>query len=52
MAAGLSQEKAADALGVRQKYISAPYPASTFLVVTGLAAPEFLVEIEIIATVG
>jgi reactive intermediate/imine deaminase len=37
---------------VRQKYITAPYPASTFLVVSGLAAPEFLLEIEAVAVVG
>jgi enamine deaminase RidA (YjgF/YER057c/UK114 family) len=36
----------------RGKYLSEPYPASTLVVVSGLAAPEFLVEIEATATIG
>ncbi len=33
----------------RDRMFSAPYPASTLVVVSGLASPEFLVEIEAIA---
>jgi enamine deaminase RidA (YjgF/YER057c/UK114 family) len=33
----------------RDQFISAPYPASTLLVVAGLADPAMLVEIEVIA---
>lgn len=34
---------------VRSKYIKRNYPASTLLVVSGLARPEFLVEVEAVA---
>ncbi len=34
---------------VRDQFITAPYPASTLLVVAGLADPAMLVEIEVIA---
>ena len=34
---------------VRAKYIKRGYPASTLLVVSGLARPEFLVEVEAVA---
>ena len=33
----------------RDQFISAPYPASTLLVVAGLADPAMLVEIEVLA---
>jgi enamine deaminase RidA (YjgF/YER057c/UK114 family) len=32
-----------------REYVSVPYPASTFIVVAGLARPEYLIEIEAIA---
>jgi 2-iminobutanoate/2-iminopropanoate deaminase len=34
---------------VKDAYIKEPYPASTLLVIDTLAAPEFLVEIEVVA---
>jgi 2-iminobutanoate/2-iminopropanoate deaminase len=34
---------------VRRRYLGDHQPASTFLVVSGLARPEFLLEIEVIA---
>ena len=37
---------------VRARYISEAPPASTFVVVTSLADPDFLVEIEGIAVIG
>jgi len=37
---------------VRARYIAEPPPASTFVVVTSLADPDFLVEIEGIAVTG
>jgi len=37
---------------VRSRYIPQPPPASTFMVVSSLADPEFLVEIEGIAVVS
>jgi enamine deaminase RidA (YjgF/YER057c/UK114 family) len=38
---------------MRAKYLSAdPLPASTFVVVSSLADPEFLLEIEAIAVLG
>ena len=37
---------------VRVRYIAAPPPASTFVVVASLADPDFLVEIEGIAVIG
>ena len=36
----------------RAKFLAEPFPASTLVVVAGLAEPELLVEIEAIATVG
>ncbi|UYN96898.1 MAG: RidA family protein [Enhydrobacter sp.] len=33
----------------REKYIGEPYPASTLLIVQGLADPSMLVEIEVVA---
>jgi reactive intermediate/imine deaminase len=36
----------------RSKYLKEPYPASTLVVVAGLAEPELLVEIEAVATLG
>ncbi len=36
---------------VRQNYFSAPYPASTLLIVSGLAKPEWLIEIDAVAFV-
>jgi enamine deaminase RidA (YjgF/YER057c/UK114 family) len=37
---------------VRQSYFSKPYPASTLVVISSLADPRFLVEIEAIAVAG
>lgn len=46
----LTPEKSAAIRAVRRKYYGeGPYPASTMVGVTSLAAPEFLVEIEVIA---
>lgn len=36
-------------MSVRDLYISDPPPASTLMIVSGFARPEFLVEVEIIA---
>lgn len=36
-------------MAVRDRYISAPPPASTLMIVSGFARPEFLVEVEVIA---
>ena len=36
-------------MAVRDQYISDPPPASTLMIVSGFARPEFLVEVEIIA---
>ena len=36
---------------VRRRYISQPPPASTFVVVSSLADPDFLVEIEGVAII-
>ena len=36
-------------MAVRDHYISDPPPASTLMIVTGFARPEFLVEVEVIA---
>ncbi len=36
---------------VRQAYFSPPYPASTLLIVSGLANPEWLIEIDAVAFV-
>lgn len=37
-------------LEARQRYFTAPYPADTTLEVKGLALPELMVEIDVIAT--
>ena len=37
---------------VRQRYLQQPPPASTFVVISGLADPDFLVEIEATAVGG
>lgn len=37
-------------MAVRDRYVADPPPASTLLVVAGLARPEFRIEIEIIAS--
>ncbi|MBI4640759.1 MAG: RidA family protein [Candidatus Tectomicrobia bacterium] len=37
---------------VRARYLKEPFPASTFLVVSGLARPELLLEIEATAYIG
>ena len=34
---------------MRDKFINEPYPASTLLIVQGLADPAMLVEIEVVA---
>ena len=34
---------------VRDQFISEPYPASTLLVITALADPAMLVEVEVVA---
>jgi len=39
-------------LGVRKEFFEPPYPASTGVVVTGLAYPTFLYEIEVVAILG
>jgi enamine deaminase RidA (YjgF/YER057c/UK114 family) len=36
---------------VRTKYLKPPLPASTFVVVAGLANPDYMLEIEGIAVV-
>jgi 2-iminobutanoate/2-iminopropanoate deaminase len=38
-------------VGLRRKFFSAPYPADSIVEVSGLYAPEALIEIEAIATV-
>jgi len=35
----------------RERHFAEPYPASTFLVITSLAQPHFLVEIEAVALI-
>ncbi len=37
---------------VRDRYVGAPPPASTLVIVTGFTRPEFLVEVEAIAAGG
>lgn len=37
---------------IRNEFLKPPFPASTFIVVKGLARPEFLIEVEVIAVVG
>ena len=43
------REHLANYMGVRNTLFSAPYPASTLMIVSGFARPEFVVEIEVIA---
>ena len=43
------REHLADYMAVRNTLFEAPYPASTLMVVSGFARPEFVVEIEAIA---
>jgi enamine deaminase RidA (YjgF/YER057c/UK114 family) len=41
-----------DVMKARQKYFAKPYPATTVLVVAGLAHPDWLVEIDGVASVA
>jgi enamine deaminase RidA (YjgF/YER057c/UK114 family) len=34
---------------VRDRYVASPPPASTLMIVSGFARPEFKVEVEVIA---
>jgi 2-iminobutanoate/2-iminopropanoate deaminase len=43
------REHLPDYMGVRNSLFGAPYPASTLMIVSGFARPEFVVEIEAIA---
>ena len=43
------REHLADYMAVRNTLFAAPYPASTLMIVSGFARPEFVVEIEAIA---
>ena len=43
------REHLADYMAVRYGLFTAPYPASTLMIVSGFARPEFVVEIEAIA---
>ena len=43
------REHLADYMSVRNGLFSAPFPASTLMIVAGFARPEFVVEIEAIA---
>lgn len=43
------REHLADYMAVRNGLFSEPYPASTLMIVSGFARPEFVVEIEAIA---
>jgi 2-iminobutanoate/2-iminopropanoate deaminase len=45
----VSREHLKGYMSVRDGYISDPPPASTLMIVSGFARPEFLVEVEIIA---
>jgi enamine deaminase RidA (YjgF/YER057c/UK114 family) len=36
-------------MSVRDRYVSDPPPASTLMIVSGFARPEFLVEVEVVA---
>ena len=38
-----------DYMGVRNTLFAEPYPASTLMIVSGFARPEFVVEIEVLA---
>lgn len=43
------REHLAPYMAVRNRLLSAPYPASTLMIVAGFARPEFVVEIEAVA---
>lgn len=43
------REHLAPYMAVRNRLFSAPYPASTLMIVSGFARPEFVVEIEAVA---
>ena len=43
------REHLPDYMGVRNALFAEPYPASTLMIVSGFARPEFVVEIEAIA---
>lgn len=43
------REHLPDYMGVRNSLFAEPYPASTLMIVSGFARPEFVVEIEAIA---
>jgi len=43
------REHLADYMGVRNGLFAEPYPASTLMIVSGFARPEYVVEIEAIA---
>ncbi|WEK06455.1 MAG: Rid family hydrolase [Candidatus Devosia phytovorans] len=43
------REHLSDYMAVRNGLFAAPYPASTLMIVSGFARPEFVVEIEAIA---
>ncbi|MGV8853079.1 MAG: RidA family protein [Devosia sp.] len=43
------REHLADYMAVRNTLFAAPFPASTLMIVSGFARPEFVVEIEAIA---
>ena len=45
------REHLPDYMGVRNALFAAPYPASTLMIVSGFARPEFVVEIEAIAAI-
>lgn len=45
------REHLAEYMKVRNELFPEPYPASTLMIVTGFARPEFVVEIEAIAAV-
>jgi 2-iminobutanoate/2-iminopropanoate deaminase len=45
----VSREHLKGYMSVRDRYISDPPPASTLMIVSGFARPEFLVEVEVIA---
>ncbi len=43
------REHLADYMAVRNALFSDPYPASTLIIVSGFARPEFVLEVEVIA---
>ncbi len=45
------REHLAEYMKVRNELFPEPYPASTLMIVTGFARPEFVVEIEAIAAI-